>query len=67
MPDFLKNLPPWFLVLCALAGFFMFMRSLNKLDGTLNRFEELFDKNFEKHEDHESRISKLEGKLEGKR
>ena len=61
MPDLLKEIPPWFLIICT-AGFFSLISfTMLRLNGTLSRFQVLFDKIFEKHEEHESRISKLEG------
>lgn len=64
MTDLLKGVPSWFLVLCSMGFFSLLSFVLLKLNNTLIRFEELFDKVFEKHDDHESRISRLEGKCE---
>lgn len=64
MAEFLKTVPPWFLVLCALALGIILNRSINRLDATMDRFQELFDKVFQKHDEHEKRISYLEGKCE---
>jgi len=64
MPEILKGVPSWFLMLCSMGFFSLLSFVLLKLNTTLGRFEELFDKVFEKHDDHESRLSRLEGKCE---
>lgn len=65
MTDILKIVPNWFLICMVVVLGAMFIRAMNhsfgKLEKTLDRFESLFDKVFEKHEDHESRLSRLEG------
>jgi hypothetical protein len=61
----LQAVPNWFLIFALVLIGSLFIRAMNhsftKLEKTLDRFEELLDKVFEKHEDHESRLSKLEG------
>ena len=64
MPEFLKGVDTWFLVLAAVGFLFMVNRSFGKFDKTLERFDELFDKVFEKHEKFDTRLSRLEGKCE---
>lgn len=62
MPELLKGVDSWFLILTALAFLYMVNRSFGKFDETLKRFETLFDKVFEKHETLDARLSRLEGK-----
>lgn len=64
MPEFLKTIDSWFLVLCALGFLYLVSRSFGKFDKTLDRFEQLFDKVFKRHEEFEGRLSKLEGRCE---
>lgn len=65
MTEMLKEVPSWFLIVCitllvSLLSIVVTV-SFNRLTRTLDRFEGLFDKVFEKYEEHESRLSKLEG------
>lgn len=68
MIDFLKSVPTWFLILCVsvLCSFSLWLvsRSIGKLDQTIDRFQELIDRLFNKYDDHENRLSRLEGKCE---
>ena len=41
MPEFLKGVDTWFLVLAAVGFLFMVNRSFGKFDKTLERFDEL--------------------------
>ncbi len=61
MVELLKGTPVWFLTGGALIALWLLSRSIGKLDKTIDRFQDLFDKVFEKHEDHEKRLSRLEG------
>lgn len=54
----------WFLIICAVAFFYMLGRSLRKFDGTMDKFEKAFISLFDLHSKHDSRISKLEGRCE---
>lgn len=75
MPEFLSALPVWFLVLSILvlfgavsilAGYFLW-----SVKGILAGFKEaveelktLIEKLFDKHDDHEQRLSALEGRCD---
>lgn len=75
MPEFLSTLPAWFLVLSILlligavsllAGYFLW-----SVKGILAGFKEaveelknLIEKLFDKHDDHEQRLSLLEGRCD---
>jgi len=65
MIELLKNIPNSFLVLIivvlAYVCTLMLKRSFSQLTVSLNDFKRLIEKLFEKHEDHESRLSRLEG------
>ena len=65
MPEFLKTVDTWFLIIALVicGGGFLYMvnRSFGRFDATLTRFEVLFDKVFDKHERLDKRLSKLEG------
>jgi len=61
MTDILKGVPPWFLILCTIGFFSLISFTLLRLNSTLGRFQQLFDKVFEKYDDHEGRLSRLEG------
>lgn len=65
MSDLLKSVDSWFLVLVviALGGWFVWSVK-NIFDGftrTVGDLQKLIDKLFDKHDDHESRLSELEG------
>jgi len=76
MAEFLKTVDTWFLILAVviLAGALMlsakvmfnaFMKHLENsfevLNNTMKAFEETIKRLFDKHENHERRISQLEG------
>lgn len=64
MPELLSGVPMWFLIICAMAFFYMLGRSLKKFDGTIDKFEKEFIKLFDDHKNHDGRIAKLEGRCE---
>lgn len=64
MPELFKGVDQWFLILCGLGFLFLANRSFSKFDETQKRFQELFDKVFERHDNFESRLSKIEGRCE---
>lgn len=65
MIEFLRNVDSWFLILCVVciggALLYMVKRSLAHFDNTIDKFDRLFEKVFEKHESFERRLSRLEG------
>lgn len=65
MPQLLSTIPTWFLILAVVLLGSLFIRAMNhsfgKLEKTIDRFEMLIDKIFDKHEMLENRVSKLEG------
>lgn len=68
MIEALKGVDAWFMVFVIAClsplALWLLSRSINKLDQTIDRFQELIDRLFTKYDDHESRLSKLEGKCE---
>lgn len=67
MTDFLKAVPPWFLVMVvvmaiAIVGW-LFNRNIAKLDDTLNRFQKLIDSLFQKHEQTIRETARLDSRL----
>jgi predicted negative regulator of RcsB-dependent stress response len=66
MADFIKSIDVWFLVLAVmlLGGWFVWSVR-NIFDGfskAVGDLQKLIEKLFEKHADHESRLSSLEGR-----
>jgi len=65
MVEILNKIPNWFLVALVAVLLFLCATGLNhtliKLNQSLDDFKRLIEKLFEKHENHESRLSRLEG------
>ena len=66
MTDLLKEVPVWFLVIAVvlLGGWFLWSANniFTGIKGTLEKLDELIGKLFDKHGNHETRISAIEGR-----
>jgi hypothetical protein len=71
MQDVMLKADPWFINLIALGGAVYFLYSarqiLTDLKDEIRDLKDTIRSIFEKHDDHERRISHLEGMLKGRR
>ena len=70
MAEFIKSIDMWFLVLAVmlLGGWFVWsVRNIfDNFVRAVNDLQKLIEKLFDKHEDHESRLSALEGRCDAR-
>lgn len=68
MAEFLKSVDVWFLVLAVilLGGWFVWsVRNIfENFTGAVEKLQKLIEKLFDKHDDHENRLSALEGRCD---